>query len=53
MAETDTKAIDALILALPESAGSAIYGLIDVFASTGTLWLDLVGEEPGHRLIRP
>lgn len=53
MAETDTKAIDALILAVPESAGSAIYGLIDVLASTGTLWLDLVGDEPGQRLIRP
>jgi transcriptional regulator GlxA family with amidase domain len=38
---------------LPESAGSAIYGLIDVFASTGTLWLDLVGNEPGRRLIQP
>jgi len=52
MADTDAKAIDALILALPESAGSAIYGLIDVFASTGTLWLDLVGDAPGQRLIR-
>jgi transcriptional regulator GlxA family with amidase domain len=38
---------------LPESAGSAIYGLVDVFASTGTLWRELVGEEPGRRLIRP
>lgn len=53
MANTDAKAVEALILALPESAGSAIYGLIDVFASTGTLWLDLVGDEPGQRLIRP
>jgi transcriptional regulator GlxA family with amidase domain len=53
MAETDAKPIDALILAVPESAGSAIYGLVDVFASTGTLWLDLVGDEPGQRLIRP
>ncbi|HVV62493.1 MAG TPA: helix-turn-helix domain-containing protein [Pseudolabrys sp.] len=53
MADTDAKPIDALILAVPESAGSAIYGLIDVFASTGTLWLDLVGDEPGQRLIRP
>jgi transcriptional regulator GlxA family with amidase domain len=53
MADTDAKPIDALILAVPESAGSAIYGLIDVLASTGTLWLDLVGDEPGQRLIRP
>lgn len=53
MANSDPKAVEALILALPESAGSAIYGLIDVFASTGTLWLELVGDEPGRRLIRP
>jgi len=44
---------EALIVALPESAGSAIYGLIDVFASTGTLWRELVGDEPGRQLIRP
>ncbi|MDI1346898.1 MAG: helix-turn-helix domain-containing protein [Pseudolabrys sp.] len=52
MTNADPKAVEALILALPESAGSAIYGLIDVFASTGTLWLELVGDEPGGRLIR-
>jgi transcriptional regulator GlxA family with amidase domain len=52
MANTDDKALEALILALPESAGSAIYGLIDVFASTGTLWIALVGDEPSGRLIR-
>jgi transcriptional regulator GlxA family with amidase domain len=53
MTDIDTRPINALILALPESAGSAIYGLVDVFASTGTLWLDLVGDEPGQRLILP
>jgi transcriptional regulator GlxA family with amidase domain len=53
MSNTDARAVEALILALPESAGSAIYGLVDVFASTGTLWLELVGDEPGRRLIRP
>ncbi|MEO8384656.1 MAG: helix-turn-helix domain-containing protein [Betaproteobacteria bacterium] len=50
---TEAHAVEALILALPESAGSAIYGLVDVFASTGTLWRELVGEESGQRLIRP
>ena len=53
MAKVDSKTIDALIVALPESAGSAIYGLVDVFASTGTLWRELIGDEPGRRLIRP
>lgn len=45
--------IEALILALPETAGSALYGMVDVLAATGTLWRELSGEEPGHRLIEP
>ena len=53
MGEAQSETIDALIVALPESAGSAIYGLVDVFASTGTLWREIVGDEPGRRLIRP
>lgn len=47
------KKIEALILALPETAGSALYGMVDVLAATGTLWRELSGEEPGHRLIEP
>src|SRR5262245_44889527 len=53
MAEAEAKTVEALIVALPESAGSAIYGLVDVFASTGTLWREFVGDEPGRLLIRP
>jgi len=49
----DRPALDAVILALPETAGSALYGMIDVLASTGTLWRELTGEESGHRLIAP
>src|SRR5262245_19638293 len=49
----EVRSVEALIVALPESAGSAIYGLVDVFASTGTLWRELVGDEPGRPLIRP
>ncbi len=45
--------VDAAILALPETAGSALYGMVDVLAATGTLWRELVGEEPGLPLIRP
>jgi transcriptional regulator GlxA family with amidase domain len=45
--------VEALILALPETAGSALYGLVDVFSATGTLWRELIGEDPGHRLIAP
>jgi transcriptional regulator GlxA family with amidase domain len=46
-------AIDALVLALPQTAGSALYGMIDVLAATGTLWRELVGEQAGRQLIRP
>lgn len=53
MPSTDAKAVEALILALPESAGSAIYGLVDVLSSTGTLWFELVGDQAEGRVIRP
>ena len=52
MDDTHARTVDVLILALPESAGSAIYGLVDIFASTGTIWHALVGDGPGRSLIR-
>jgi hypothetical protein len=51
--DRDPLAVEALIAALPETAGSALYGMLDVLAATGTLWQELVGEEPGTGLIRP
>lgn len=45
--------IEALIVALPETAGSALYGMVDVLAATGTVWRELTGEGPGEPLIRP
>jgi transcriptional regulator GlxA family with amidase domain len=45
--------VDAFIVALPDSAGSALYGMVDVLAATGTLWRELTGAEPGVPLIRP
>ena len=53
MGQQSRAAIDVLILALPETAGSALYGMVDVLAATGTLWRELVGEEPGHPQIHP
>jgi transcriptional regulator GlxA family with amidase domain len=53
MTSARRRAVTALILALPETAGSALYGMVDVLAATGTLWRELVGEEPGTPLIRP
>jgi transcriptional regulator GlxA family with amidase domain len=40
-------------VALPESAGSALYGMVDVLAATGSLWQELVGEESAGALILP
>ena len=47
------KVLEAIIVALPETAGSALYGMVDVLAATGTLWRQLVGDDPGTGLIRP
>lgn len=44
---------EALIVAVPETAGSALYGMLDILAATGTLWQQLVGVEPSDRRIRP
>ena len=53
MDRRDAAAVEALIVALPETAGSALYGMIDVLSATGSLWQQLVGEDPGASLIRP
>ncbi len=45
--------VEALIVAVPETAGSALYGMVDVLAASGNLWQSLVGTEPARRLIRP
>lgn len=50
---TETEPLRASILALPETAGSALYGMIDVLSATGTLWQELTGGEPGRTMIRP
>jgi hypothetical protein len=53
MEQTQQRPIEAHLLGLPETAGSALYGMVDVLASTGVLWRELVGERPGDRLISP
>jgi transcriptional regulator GlxA family with amidase domain len=47
------RAVEALLVALPETAGSALYGMVDVLSATGALWRQLVGEPPGRALIQP
>lgn len=41
-----TRQLETLILALPETAGSALYGLVEVLASTGRAWQALTRTEP-------
>jgi transcriptional regulator GlxA family with amidase domain len=53
MKRQDSDVVEALIVAVPETAGSALYGLIDVLAATGNLWQQLVGAEPMQNPIRP
>lgn len=44
--------IDALIVAVPETAGSALYGMVDVLGAAGNLWEQLAGGE-ARQLLRP
>lgn len=37
--------IDVLIVAIPETAGSALYGMLDVLSATGSIWQTLVRSE--------
>ncbi len=39
--------LDVLLVAIPETAGSALYGMMDVLAATGSIWQTLLrtGEE--------
>ena len=47
------KTLNALIVAVPETAGSALYGMLDVLAAAGTLWPTLVRAGAPRQLIAP
>ncbi len=53
MGEVNAVTIDALVVAVPETSGSALYGMIDVLAAAGDLWQTLVGAEPALKRVRP
>ena len=42
MVKNAEKPVEVLILAIPETAGSALYGMVDVLSATGNLWQTLV-----------
>jgi transcriptional regulator GlxA family with amidase domain len=46
--------VDVLIVAIPETAGSALYGMLDVLAVTGNIWQTLLrsGDETCYFRVR-
>ncbi len=46
MSDLPENPVEVLIVAVPESAGSALYGMLDVLLAAGNLWQTLVGTEP-------
>ncbi len=52
MAEPRTAPTDVLIVAVPETAGSALYGMIDVLLSAGNIWQTLARADEPRALFR-
>jgi hypothetical protein len=42
MKKSAEKRKDVSVLAIPETAGSALYGMVDVLSAAGNLWQTLV-----------
>ena len=53
MTSSTDEPIVAAIVAVPETAGSALYGMVDVLGAAGNAWHELVGDPAGRRLIEP
>ena len=43
---TDSTPLETTIVAIPETAGSALYGMVDVLSVTGNVWQSLTRTEP-------
>lgn len=52
MASSNKSPIETLIVAVPETAGSALYGMVDVLLAAGNIWQTLVRTEPEQRLFQ-
>ena len=44
--------IDVIIVTVPETAGSALYGMVDVLLAAGNIWQTLVHADPVDALFR-
>jgi len=45
---TEKKAVEVIIVAVEETAGSALYGMVDVLLAAGNLWQTLVRSDTHH-----
>ncbi len=52
MPKREREPIDVGLIAVQETAGSALYGMLDVLAATGTLWEVLTRAEGGEPFFR-
>lgn len=52
MEETEKSPIEVLIVAVPETAGSALYGMVDVLLAAGNIWQTLVRSGTESHLFR-
>ena len=50
--DSTTTPLEVLIVAVPETAGSALYGMLDVLSAAGNIWQTLVRTEPEPILFR-
>jgi hypothetical protein len=50
MKNTLSMPIDVVIVAVPETAGSALYGMLDVLLSAGNIWQTLVRTDSADTL---
>lgn len=48
----EANALDVAIVALPETAGSALYGMVDVLSAAGNVWQSLARADTPQRLFR-
>jgi len=44
--------IEVLIVAIPETAGSALYGMLDVLSATGAIWQTLLRSDDARQYFR-
>lgn len=52
MSQRDPRTVDVLIVAVPETAGSALYGMFDVLLAAGNIWQTLVSTNALDALFR-